>query len=286
MSRNEAVREAYDRNAASYDRHAALEAEVCNRLLDRVAFRRAEPGVVGDLGCGTGLALGALKKTFGKAQVIGLDLSPPMLNLARRQSRLTRPVRLVEADMAALPLASRSVDLVFSNLALPWLERWDRVFEDVARVLKPGGMFLFSMYGATSLPQMAVAIERAVPGVPLPAFPDILVVGDALTAAGFQEPVLDVDLLTLDYPALDALALELEMTGTSLLIEAWPQVRAELASLAGHWNREATSDRFPLSYEIVYGAAFGAPEGQPRRTDEGEVATFSVDSLLKARNLL
>lgn len=286
MSRQAAVRATYDRHAARYDRHAALEAEVCARLLDRVAFRRAEPEVVVDLGCGTGTALRTLKKTFRKAQVVGLDLSPGMLERARRQSRLTRPVRLVEADMAALPFRSRSVDLVVSNLALPWLERWDRVFEDVTRVLKPGGMFLFSMLGAGSLPQLASALADAVPGVPAPAFPDILVVGDALTSAGFREPVMDVDLLTLDYPGLAELAQELEVTGSSLLIGAWPRIRSDLEALAGHWDRAHETRRFPLSFEIVYGAAFGAPEGQPRRTPQGEVATFSVDSLLKSRNLL
>jgi malonyl-CoA O-methyltransferase len=271
MSRRAAVRETFDRNAGTYDQHAALEAEVCRRLLERVAYRRGDPGVIIDLGCGTGVGLASLKRSFRKAQVMG-------------HARLTRPIRLVEADLAALPIAAHSADLVFSNLALPWVERWDRVFEDVSRVLKPGGMFLFSMYGAGSLPQLVSALAES--GVRPPAFPDILVVGDALTAAGFREPVMDVDLITMDYPGLDDMAREIEATGTALLLEDWPKLRSVLGSLERNWSRDGDNQRFPLGFEIVYGAAFGAPEGQPRRTAEGEVATFSVDSLLKSRNLL
>lgn len=285
MSRNERLRDAGDRNAPDYDRHAALEAEVCKRLLERVAFRRAEPEVVVDLGCGTGMGVASLKKSFRKARVLGVDLSPGMLARAHRHSRLTRPVRLVQADMAALPFVGGSVDLVFSNLALPFLERWDRVFEDVGRVLKPGGMFLFSMYGAGNLPQLVTALAAA-DGMSMPAFPDILVVGDALTSAGFREPVMDIDVLTLDYPDLTAMVRELEVTGTSLLVENWPGVQSSLDALSSAWETGDSGDRFPLSFEIVYGAAFGAPEGQPRRTPEGEVAAVSVDSLLKSRNLL
>jgi malonyl-CoA O-methyltransferase len=284
MSRRAAVRETFDRNAGTYDQHAALEAEVCRRLLERVAYRRGDPGVIIDLGCGTGVGLASLKRSFRKAQVMGLDLSRGMLARARGHARLTRPIRLVEADLAALPIAAHSADLVFSNLALPWVERWDRVFEDVSRVLKPGGMFLFSMYGAGSLPQLVSALAES--GVRPPAFPDILVVGDALTAAGFREPVMDVDLITMDYPGLDDMAREIEATGTALLLEDWPKLRSVLGSLERNWSRDGDNQRFPLGFEIVYGAAFGAPEGQPRRTAEGEVATFSVDSLLKSRNLL
>ena len=56
--------------------------------------------------------------------------------------------------------------------------------------------------------------------------------------------------------------------------------------MTANWATTGDGGRFPLGFEIVYGAAFGAPDGQPRRTAEGEVATFAVDSLLKSRNLL
>ena len=285
MARTESIRESYDRNASRYNEYAVLEQEVCRRLLDRVGFCRETPVVVLDLGCGTGVGAAELKKTFRKAQVIGVDLSMGMLSEAGRQSRLRRPFKRVNADMGSLPFSHHSVDLVFSNLAIPWLNDPKPFFEEVRRVLKPDGMFLFSMFGPGSLNQLSEASVRCTGDVAANTFPDLLEVGDALTAAGFREPVMDIDLVTLHYPDLDALAVELEITGSALLLENWSRMKEDLEILAANWNTMDDGKRFPLGFEITYGTAYGSPEGQPRRTVDGEIATFSVDSLLKSQKL-
>ena len=283
MSLNQRIREAFDAAAPRYDRHAALEREVASRLLDRVAFRRDEPRLVLDLGCGTGGGAEALKKSFRKAQVVALDFAPGMVRAARGRSRLTRPLHAVNADMAGLPFSRHSVDLAFCNLALPWLADPVRFFGEALRVLRPGGMLLFSAFGPDSLEQLDAAASAAGCAVEASGFPDLLELGDALTATGFREPVMDVDRITLDYPDVAAMFDELEATGTALLVDGWPELKAEPEALAAHWPGRTRDGRVPLGFEIVYGAAFGPPEGQPRRTDKGEEATFSVDSLLKSR---
>lgn len=285
MSRQETLQATFDRNARRYEQHAALENEVCGRLLERVAFGREEPGVVLELGCGAGGGAASLKKSLRKSQVIALDLSAGMLALAGRKSRLTRPIRLINGDMNALPLAQHSVDLVFSNLAMPWLEGFGALFDEVRRVLKPGGMFLFSTFGPASFGQLNSAASKAVENFDMPGFPDLLEVGDALTAAGFMEPVMDVDFITLHYPGIGAMADELEATGSSLLFPRWPELRASLGEFEAAWQTMKGGQRYPLGFEVIYGAAFGPPEGQPRRTESGEIATFSVDSLVKSRSL-
>lgn len=284
MSQLEAIRAEYDRNAGRYEKHAALESEVGKRLLERVAFGRGEPGVVLDLGCGTGTAAAELKKTLRKSRVIGLDVSGGMLSEAGGKSRLTRPVRWVRGDMNSLPLAQYSVDLVISNLAMPWLEGFGKLFDEVRRVLKPDGMFLFSTIGPASFSQIYEAMSQTADDFERPGFPDLLEVGDALTAAGFMEPVMDVDFLTLHYPGIAALAEELEATGASLLFPHWSRLKQRMRQAEEAWST-LEEDRYPLAYEVIYGAAFGPPEGQPRRTKDGEIATFSVDRLVKSRNL-
>jgi malonyl-CoA O-methyltransferase len=286
MPRNKSIRDAYDRNAGRYEQHAALENEVCIRLLDRVAFKRSEPGIVLDLGCGTGTGAAGLKKKFPKAQVIGLDFSTGMLFEAVRKSRLTRPIRFINADVTALPLAQGSVDMVFSNLAIMWLEETKTLFAEIRRVLKPGGMLLFSTLGPGSLEQLGKTISLCLEDQRLPRLPDLLEVGDALTAAGFQAPVMDVDQLTLHYPGLGAMFEEFEVTGTSLLLEKWLEVKNKLQPLESNWATVESGQRYPIGFEIIYGIAFGPPEGQPRRTENGEIATFSVDSLLKSRSMV
>lgn len=276
----------FDRIAADYDRYAALEQESGRRLLDRAEFRRMEPVRILDLGCGSGTATAALKKTFRKAQVTGLDLSCGMLGEARRKSGLTRPFRLLCADMASLPLAARSMDMVFANLSVFWVEQPEKLFAEVRRILRPDGMFLFSGFGQGCLRQLADTWPALDERVQLPVFPDLLETGDALTAAGFREPVMDADRITLHYPTLDALMTELEFTGTAQLVRGWKHWRERSGDLEAAWQPLLADGKYPLSYEIVYGAAFGPAEGQPFRTAEGDVATFSVDSLLKSHRMV
>jgi len=113
--------------------------------------------------------------------------------------------------------------------------------------------------------------------------PDLLEVGNALMAAGFREPVMDMERITVDYPSLRALAQELDATGTSMLVNGWAGWEATETALERALSARRNDGRLSVTYEIVYGTAFGPPEGQPRRIAGGEVATISVDSLLKSR---
>lgn len=275
---------AFDRIAAGYDGFAVLEQEAGSRLLDRTGFMRLEPACILDLGCGTGGIAAALKKSFRKAQVLGLDVSTGMLSRARRKSSLTRPLRFLCADMARLPLAARSVDLVTANLSMFWAPP-EALFAEIRRVLRPGGMFLFTGFGRESLGQLAATLPDLDSRIRFPLFPDLLETGDALTAAGFREPVMDSDRITLQYPGLDALMTELEGTGSALLIKGWSHWKEHRAALEKAWQPLRVEGKYPLTFEVVYGAAFGPEDGQPFRTAEGDVATFSVDALLKSRGM-
>jgi malonyl-CoA O-methyltransferase len=269
----------FDRLADGYDRHAALEQEVCRRLLERCGFGRRPPQRILDLGCATGGAAAALKRMFRRAQVIGVDLAPSMLAGLRRRSGLLRPLHGVCGDISALPFAADSVDLLFANLVNYWSPDPAVVFDEYRRVLRPDGLLLFTTLGPGTFPELREAWSSVDPQ----DFPDLLEVGDALVAAGFREPVMDTEKITLHYPRLEALAAELEATATSLLIPGWERWRTEKSRLEAAFAPLLVATRYPLSYEIVYGTAFGPPEGQPRRTAGGDVVTFSVDNLLKSR---
>ena len=283
LSDRNAVRQTFDRNADRYDDHAALEQEVCSRLLERLEFHRLAPQRIVDLGCGTGQTSAVLKARFRKAHVIGLDSSGMMLAKMRRRSSLLRPLRAVCADFSALPLAERSSELVFSNLALQWSNDPETLFSEIRRVLAPGGMLLFSSLGPGSLRELQASLTDGDETLGGREFADILDIGNALVAAGFQEPVMDAERITLNYPDIDALVNELEATGNALLMSG----RQDLTEIRGRLETDyqcfRTDGRYPVSYEIVYGTAFGPQEGQPRRTEDGDVATFSVESLRKSR---
>ena len=83
------VRRAFDHAAASYDAHAVLQREVCDRLLERLDFMTLQPARVLDLGCGTGYGLERLRARYAEAELCALDLVPAMLRAAR--TRLPQP---------------------------------------------------------------------------------------------------------------------------------------------------------------------------------------------------
>jgi arsenite methyltransferase len=104
---------------------------------------RAEPGaVVLDLGCGAGTDLLIAAQMVGPSgRVIGVDMTPSMLRQARASAAGMRlgNVELHESLIESLPLEDASVDMVISNGVIDLVPDKDAVFDEIDRVLKPGG---------------------------------------------------------------------------------------------------------------------------------------------------
>jgi arsenite methyltransferase len=107
------------------------------------ALGRVEPGeVVLDLGCGAGAdLLIAAQMTGASGHVIGVDMTPSMLERARASARQMGEgnVELHESLIESLPLEDASVDVVISNGVIDLVPDKDAVFDEVDRVLRPGG---------------------------------------------------------------------------------------------------------------------------------------------------
>jgi SAM-dependent methyltransferase len=104
---------------------------------------RAQPGeVVLDLGCGAGTdLLIAAQMTGPTGRALGVDMTSAMLERAAGSSRQMRldNVELRESLIEALPLEDASVDLVISNGVIDLVPDKDAVFDEIDRVLRPGG---------------------------------------------------------------------------------------------------------------------------------------------------
>ena len=280
-----AVRRAFDRAAGSYDEHAVLQHEVRTRLLERLDYQQFDPFRVVDMGCGTGQGSRALKSRYPRAEVIALDWATGMLRDARGEPRESAAAALC-ADMQAMPLASRSVDLVFSNLAAQWSPDPERLFTEIRRVLRPGGLLLFSTFGVDTLKELRAAWAEVDDDPHVSEFVDIQDLGDLLMALGYAEPVLDMEMLTLDYPDVMALMRDLKAIGAHNAVSG-RRVRmtgkARLRRMLDAYEQFRADDRYPSSWEVIYGAAFAPEEGQPFRSGQGEVAEFSLDALRASR---
>ena len=282
----QAMRQSFDRAASSYDQHAVLQREVESRLLERIEFQRLEPCMILDLGSGTGSASHLLKRQFNKANVISLDWASAMLQQARKREGVDADTgdRLpkVCADMHQMPLAARSVDLVFSNLALQWSYDLPAIIREFRRIMKADAMLVFSCYGPDTLHELKQA-WRAVDDLPhVNDHPDMHNIGDELLAAGYREPVMDAERLTVEYPDVFSLMRDLKGLGSHNVASQRSRGltgKTQLKKMLQAYEQFRRNDRYPASYEVIYGTAFAPAEGQPMKTPDGDIATFSVDAL-------
>ena len=278
------VRRAFGRAAATYDTHAVLQHEVEQRLLERLDYVEAAPQRVLDLGCGPGRAALAMRQRWNAAHVVALDLALPMLR--RIRSGWLRPLARINADARALPLADASVDVLFSNLCVQWIDDVPALFDEFRRVLRPSGYLALSTFGPDTLHELRTAWGQVDRGAHVSGFADIARIGDALMQAGFRDPVLDAEHFTLTYPEAGALMRELKAIGAT---NADASRRRGLTGKT-HWRRMlAAYETFrsdgvlPATYEVIYAHAWAPDSAQPRRTRGGEIATFSVDRLRGSR---
>ncbi|MFC3550785.1 malonyl-ACP O-methyltransferase BioC [Lysobacter cavernae] len=291
------VRRAFSRAAHGYDGAAALQREVGARLMETLDYRddpahgRAPPQVVLDVGSGPAHASVAMQKRWPKAQVLALDLALPMLHEARHNSggdrrRLLdfarRPQPLC-ADARALPLRDASVDVLYSNLCLQWVEDLPAVFAGFRRVLKPDGLLLVSTFGPDTLFELRGAFAQADNAPHVSPFASIAQFGDALIAAGFKNPVLDRDEFTLAHPDLADLMRELRTLGaTNAMVDRRRSLtgRARFARAALAYEPHRRGDgRLPATWEVIYAHAWGPPPGTPIRVggvDEVQVPVHQI----------
>lgn len=258
------ARRAFERAAATYDAAALLEREVGTRLFEHLDPIRIEPRRIVDLGCGTGHAFEPIGKRFPKAQLIGVDFSRAMLERARgRTGWLHRTFgsggpRLVCADAERLPLAHGSIDFVFSNLALQW-SRPEDVFAETARVLPAGGLFMFSTLGPDTLKELRAAFAAVDGYEHVNSFVDMHDLGDQLVHAGLADPVMEMEMITLEYSSVEKMARDLKAIGARNSLPGRPRG----LSGRGHWREViAAYEKFrrngvlPASYEVIYGHAW------------------------------
>jgi malonyl-CoA O-methyltransferase len=253
------LRRAYDRVASAYDEADFFGAEIRDRLFERLDFISLQPKTLLDLGAGTGAAARQLQTRFTDTLIIGLDGSEAML------ANSDKPGTEVCADSHRIPLADASIDIVISNLMLPACAVPEMVFSEVRRVLRNPGLFLFSTLGPDTLKEIRRAWSQVDDAPHVHTFADMHNVGDALVKAGFREPVMDTEILTVTYADINRLITDLRaVAGTNFAARR----RRGLTS-PRHWARfidelyatRNSAGRFSVSLEVVTGQAWtGNPD--------------------------
>ncbi len=287
------VRRAFARSAASYESAAALQREVESRLLESLDYYenrsndRAAPQVLLDVGCGPARAAATMQQRWPRAQVIAIDLALPMLHAAGAHVGGWRPLRRafhrICADAAALPIAEGSVDVLFSNLCLQWIDDLPALFAGFRRVLKPGGLLLCSTFGRETLVELHDAFAQADATPHVSPFVSMAQFGDAIMMAGFRDPVLDRDVFVPGYPDLPALMRELRALGATNALQKRRQTltgKSRFANAASAYERERRSDgQLPATWDVVYAHAWAPDHGAPIREGGFDVAAIPLSNI-------
>ncbi len=286
------IRRRFSRAAASYDAVADLQKLAERRLLDSLdylddpALERQPPQRVLDLGCGTGSASRVMQKRWPKAQILSLDLALPMLERSRAASKIWNPFAHaplpVCADARRIPLAEGTVDVIFSNLCLQWVDALELVLNSFRRVLKPQGLLLFSTFGPETLWELREAFAQADQAPHVSAFVDVAGVGDALIDAGFFQPVVDRDEEVRFYPDLAALMREQRALGaTNALLDRRATLtgRGRFDAARRAYEGQRTEAGLPATFEIISAMAWAPEYGAPIREGGVDLVSVPVSSI-------
>ncbi len=267
------VRRAFSRAASDYDAAAVMQREVCTRMLEKLDYIKLQPGRLLDVGSGTGWGTRQLGERYPKANITALDIALGMLQHARGTSSWWQKLfqgrreQFLCADVEALPLASGSVDMVWSNLALQWCNDLPATFVELNRILNTDGLLIFSCFGVDTLKELRIAFRDVDGYNHLNRFVDMHDVGDMLVAAGFADPVMEMETLTLTYEDARAVMQDLKSIGahnvtagraTGMMGKAaWQGVIANYETLR-------RKGKLPATFEVVYGHAWKpAPKVSP-----------------------
>ncbi|MBU2359022.1 MAG: methyltransferase domain-containing protein [Alphaproteobacteria bacterium] len=196
-----------DENPARWaDQHAAALARVAplvDRQLSPLGLATIDalgprPGeTILDIGCGAGQTLSQIGKRVGHGgRVIGVDIAPVLLSVARERSTSYLPIELIEADAQTLALPDGSVDGVFSRFGVMGFTDPAAAFRNFGRMLRPGGRLAFCCWRTFEeneldyLPVFATGRTSDVRGTPF-SFSDPDYVRNLLGGVGFENVAIN-----------------------------------------------------------------------------------------------
>lgn len=270
------MRAAFEKAAPGYDAAAVLQIEVCQRMLSRLEFVKLDPAAILDAGCGTGNVVPALRARFPHASLFALDIATQMARRACErvswwQRAIGRGVLPVCGDIEQLPLRAASVNLAWSNLALQWMNDAPHAFKELRRVLAPGGLLMFSTFGPDTLKELRAAYRETDRYSHVNRFIDMHDIGDMLVHAGFADPVMDMEYITLTYADVRALMRDLKAIGAHNVTAGrrpGMTARAVLATVERNYETFRADGRLPATFEVIYGHAWlpqqrTMPDGKP-----------------------
>lgn len=271
------------RRLARVDRAPWLHGEVANRMAERLSIVLVKPQAVLDWWGFSGAGSTLLAKAYAFAQHFVVEPTEPLRERSRHATKAPwwsvrhwrGPAAQVMAPDDVLPA---SVQLVWANMMLhasvdpaALIARWHRA-------LAVDGFVMFSCLGPGTLRELRELYRRMGWPPAMADFVDMHDLGDMLVHAGFADPVMDQEVLTLSWDTPQALLRELRSLGANASPDRFAGLRtprwrdrllAELRAMA------APDGRIQMQFEVAYGHAFKAAPRVPLNAE----TTVSLDTM-------
>lgn len=268
--------------AGDWKKYGFLVGEVADRLADRLEDITEPFSTALDLGCHGGEMGDILLARQRVNHLVQADLAP---GLAAATGRPT-----FAADEELLPLKDGALDLVVSNLSLHWVNDLPGSLIQIARSLRPNGLFLASMFGAGSLEELRRSMMQAEMEISngshprVSPFTEIRDAGGLLQRAGMALAVTDADLITLKYDTPFALMRELRGLGLGNALAGRQKsfTRRDVLMRAAEIYAESYGDedgKIPASFQIIYLTGWAPHESQQQPLKRGSADTSLTDIL-------
>jgi len=275
--------------------------EIGKRLIDRLDDIKREDGfpLALEIGAGPGVlhrlicsddAIDGEGGIGGIRKLVQIDSSDLMLrrdeDIPVEGSERCGTYRLNTDEESKMPFPDGTFDLVISSVSLHWVNELPRLFDDVKRILKPDGCFIFAMVGGTTLPELRsslVMAEMEREGGVSPhvgPFVELSDVGGLVSGAGFNLPTIDVDTVEITYPNSMVLMEHLQRMGESnACINRRPRTSIDtfLASACLYdemfklkdEERLTTNEEVEASVQVIYSIGWSPHESQQQPDDRG-----------------
>lgn len=251
----------FDDAGGTYDSVAIMQRYAADQLLDRLSYIKHDINSVLDVGAGTGYCAKKINERFPSAKIVALDTSQKMLsNIAEKN------IEIICAPAEKMPLVDNSIDLVFCNMMLHWSLDIPTIFDEVNRVLKKGGLFLYTTLGPDTLHELRTSWSKIDDYNHVHHFYDMHDLGDAMLQAGFHDPVMDAQKMTMRYRELKKLFDDFKKLGVRNVAEPRRRgltTKKQYLKLLSEYEKFKTENSFPATYEIVYGHAWGGVKKTP-----------------------
>jgi malonyl-CoA O-methyltransferase len=266
-----------------------LHEEVARRMEQRLAFIRLQPKswvCWNPLRAGLNI-LALLGKRYPQAMGHLFADRVGEVEWVQASSRASwwKPARWFQPQLKAEPLKSHSTDMVWANMLLHQAADPEALLAEWHRVLAVDGFLMFSCLGPDTLKELRAVYEQQAWPMPAHEFTDMHDWGDMLVHAGFAEPVMDMEKITLTYVNSDKLLEDLRTMGRNFHVSRFNGLRGK------NWLKQfhkallslASTDaegRLSLVFEVVYGHAL-KPRPRAKVASQSQIDLDDMRQMLR-----